>query len=225
MASSVLTQEVYLRLKEMIVTSELLPGTPMPENELSQRLKVSRTPYREALRILESEGLVEKLPHRGARVTQIGLDMVVDAYEAREWVEPKAAAKAAETMDAQALAELKAVFDSTAKQPTCHEEWTRYLEADEEFHRLIVQATSNRLVQAMFNEAFAINRRAAYYTPPGQYAQSHEEHEAILRALMDHDPETAERLMYQHISGSFYRKFGAQSHRQVKQENVRASQR
>jgi DNA-binding GntR family transcriptional regulator len=203
-----LAEEVYRKLKELIVTSEFLPGTPLQEIALSERLQVSRTPVREALRILESEGLVEIQPHRGARVAQVSRQDVMDAYEIREWIEPAAAAKAAQLINEATLAELQVACERMPVDPRTHEQAGIALQADREFHNLIVQVADNHLAQALLKETQAITRRAAYFVPPGRYTKSKEEHKAILQALRNHDAEAAAEHMRTHIINARNRMIG-----------------
>ena len=210
-----LAQDVYRQLKHSIVTFQLLPGTPLPEAELSEQLNVSRTPVREALRILESEGLVEIEARRGARVAQISLEDVRDAYEVRGWVESAAAAKAAQVMDAEALAKLEAAIEKLSVEPATHEGAACAAAADVEFHNLIIEAASNKLAKELIDQARAITARAAYFVPPGRYSESREEHKAILRALRERNSEEARELMCNHVRAAANRRFGLNSHQKI----------
>lgn len=207
MNDSTLAQDVYRRIKHLIVTCQLLPGTPLQEQELSESMEVSRTPIREALRTLASEGLVEIRAHRGARVAHISRQDLLDAYEAREWLEPVAAAKAAQRIDAATLEKIEAVIEKMLDEPSTHEEAVQALQADLEFHKLIMNAAGNRFVLSFVNEMRAINQRAAYFVPPGRYHQSKEEHRAILDAMRAHNTELTERLMREHIKAAASRMF------------------
>jgi len=210
-----LAQDVYRQLKHSIVTFQLLPGTPLPEAELSEQLNVSRTPIREALRILESEGLVEIEARRGARVAQISLEDVRDAYEVRGWLESAAAAKAAQVMDAEALAKLEAAIEKLSVEPVTHEGAACAAAADVEFHDLIIKAASNKLAKELIDQARAITARAAYFVPPGRYSESREEHKAILRALRERNSEEARELMCNHVKAAANRRFGLNSHQKI----------
>ncbi|MBI4277638.1 MAG: GntR family transcriptional regulator, partial [Armatimonadetes bacterium] len=148
-----LALDIYRQLKDSIVTSHLLPGTILREVELSERLGVSRTPLREALRMLKAEGLVELAPHRGAQVAQVSRQDLIDAYEVREWLEPPAAAKAARLVNDDALAAIQAAMEKMPVQPLTHEDAVRAEQADLGFHDLILQSTGNRLVRDLVRQA------------------------------------------------------------------------
>jgi len=197
------------------VTSQLLPGTPLPEAQLSEQLNVSRTPIREALRILESEGLVEIKARRGAHVAQISLEDVRAAYEVREWVESGMAAKAAQVMDAEALAKLEAAIEKLSVEPDTHEAVIYAAKADTEFHDLIIEAASNQLAKELIDQARATTARAAYFIPPERYSESREEHKAILRALRERNSEEARELMCNHVRAAANRRFGLNSHQKT----------
>jgi DNA-binding GntR family transcriptional regulator len=192
----------------MIVSSELLPGTPLQEVELSERLEVSRTPLREALRTLESEGLVEIQPRHGARVAQLSRHDIANAYEARGWVEPPAVRKATQLIDSETLVELEATVESFPEEPQTHEEASAALKLDLRFHELIIQVIDNRLITNLINEARTITTRAAYFVPPGRYYRSREEHRAILNALAQGNGELAEEHMRTHLREARNRMLG-----------------
>lgn len=199
MTRMTLTEDVYNRLKDKIVTFQLAPGTPLHEVAIAEELQVSRTPVREALRILEAEGLVDIEPRRGARVAVISRQLIMDAYQAREWVEPIAAAQAALHIDKVTLAQLEEAVSEMPADPRTHEQASIALEADRQFHDLISLACGNQLIQTLLKDARAITQRAAYFVPPGRFQQSREEHHAIYEAIRDGDSEVAEEMMREHI--------------------------
>lgn len=213
MNDSTLSQDVYRLIKQQIVTCQLLPGMPLQEQELSESLEVSRTPVREALRLLAKEGLVELRAHRGARVAQLSRQDLMDAYEVRGWVEPLAAAKVAATVDGATLERLEATVNRIPEDPVTHEEANLALQADLEFHRLIVEATGNRLLIQILEDARAITERAAFFVPPGRYHQSKEEHRAVLEAFRKRDSQAAERAMRAHIEAASSRMLLLSNHR------------
>lgn len=199
MKTTLLAEDIYQKIKHCIVTFELQPGAPLQEAELAGRFQVSRTPVREALRILKSEGLVEILPGRGARVAHVSVRDLVDAYEAREWLEPAAAAKAAIIMEPETLARLEAIVASIPEQLDGREGVTLFERADMEIHDLILEAAGNRIVRELAAEARVTTRRAEYMVPPARHLRGREEHRAIVQALRSRDPVAAEREMRSHI--------------------------
>ncbi len=189
----------YRKLKSMIVLGGLFPGAPLKEAELSDLLGVSRTPVREALRMLRSEGLVQSTAHRGAHVAQISRKEVLEAYEVREWVEPRMVAKAATNIDELRLLQLE---DAIARMPDArltHDESLRAKQADAEFHELIYQGSGNDVALDLIRRARAITHRASYFVVPIRHHKSREEHLEVLEALRTGNPRKAENAMRKHI--------------------------
>lgn len=189
----------YRKLKSMIVLGGLFPGAPLKESELSDLLGVSRTPVREALRMLRSEGLVNSTAHRGAHVAQISRKEVLEAYEVREWVEPRMVAKAASNMDESRLQRLE---ESIARMPDArltHEESVRAKQADADFHELIYQWSDNGVGLDLIRRARAITHRASYFVVPIRHHNSRKEHLEVLEALRSGNPRKAETAMRRHI--------------------------
>lgn len=199
MSRPTLTEKAYKQLKEMIVSSQLLPGTPLQEVELSNLLDISRTPIREVLRTLNSEGLVEILPHRGARVALISFEDIMNAYEARGWVEPEIVAKAALNIDDATISMLVEAASKMPSNPSSYEESIIAKTADHEFHDILITTAGNRFGKTLILTTRSITKRVASFVPPGRYAQSKLEHMAIIEALRNRDPEEARRLSKDHI--------------------------
>lgn len=203
-----LTTDVYREIKRQIVTSELPPGALLQEVEVSERLKVSRTPVREALRMLQAEGLVTLVPRRGAQVTQFSPQDLEDAYEARTWLETAAAGKTACVITPDALQRLEEVLSSTPSDPRTHDDAVAAEKGDLQFHDLILQASGNRLVRDLVGQLRITIQRAAYFVPPGRHHRSWMEHQAILSVLKEHDSDKASALVREHILAARRRVFG-----------------
>ena len=105
----VLHQEVAVRLRQRIVEGQIAPGTKLNERELSEVLKVSRTPLREAIKMLAAEGLVELLPNRGAVVAQLSEQDIADTFEVIAGLEGQAGELAAQRIGEAELAEIRAL--------------------------------------------------------------------------------------------------------------------
>jgi len=197
--SPVLAQSAYTELKERIVTFRLKPGEPLQEVQLAELLNVSRTPIREALRMLIREGLVEMQPRRGAYVASVSFKDVMDAYEVRYYLEPPAARKAIQHVNPAAITKLQSLIESYVDQPTSFEEALAAEQADVDFHDYILALAGNALIQHMVREARLKTQRLAFYVPPGRYEQSRAEHKKIVLALTEGNGEQAEQLMREHI--------------------------
>ena len=105
----VLHQEVAVRLRQRIVEGEIAPGAKLNERELSERLQVSRTPLREAIKMLAAEGLVELLPNRGAVAAQLSPQDVADTFEVIAGLEGQSGELAAQRITDAELAEIRAL--------------------------------------------------------------------------------------------------------------------
>lgn len=202
MKTDLLAEEICRQIKEWIVAFELEPGTPLQESNLARRFGVSRTPVREALRVLKFQGLVEIAPGRGAQVAHVSVGDLKDAYEAREWLEPAAAGKAAKTMDLGVLARLEAALESVPGQVDGREAVAMFERADIEIHDLILQSAGNRIVRSLVGEARMTTRRAEHFVPPGRHVTGQEEHRDIVEALRSRDSDAAEQAMLRHIRAS-----------------------
>jgi len=187
-------------LRERIRTGALAPGTRLRQERLAEELGVSRTPLREALRLLAADGLVELVPHRGAVVSSLSHADRVAFWEARLALEPAAARMAAERREAVAL---DAMADAIAAQRAASGAEEGFA-TNRAFHLALVAASGNEHL-SRFGEALWVRAvGSAIYrsqvgdgtVTPGAYIA---EHDAILAALRAGDAELAERLTREHI--------------------------
>ena len=209
-------QMVVDRLREMILSGELVGGDRLLEVTLSDQLQVSRTPIREALIVLAEEGLVEYRPNRGYVVRTFTLAYIKDAYIVREALESLACRLAAEKgIDDDSCAKMSAVLEKSdrilAARGLSKDMRIPLREINDEFHRFIVEASGNlALAQAL---SFATNipyssSRVSHWFKEGdpegllQLRTLHEQHHAILRAVQSGEGYRAETLMRSHIAGA-----------------------
>lgn len=139
--------DAYERLKAEILQSELPPGFQAPEPDIAERLGMSRTPVREALIRLESEGLVELVPRRGAKVLPLSMDDFLEIYELLVALEPAALEKLAGTpIRAEDLEELERLIEEMEKAEEAGD-LDAWASADDRFHRTLLGLSRNgRLV-------------------------------------------------------------------------------
>ncbi|GAA4714963.1 GntR family transcriptional regulator [Pseudonocardia yuanmonensis] len=190
-------------LREEIFSGNLQPGEPLPERALAESLGVSRTPVREALFTLQSEGLVELTPNRGATVRTITSQDIVQIYSLRAVLEAYAAGEAARTRtgaDLDALVDAQAKLERVGLSGTAGDQAL----ADLAFHKLISDATGSRLLQTIMGQvlAFTVSYRSRYSYPAERTAIATEQHRGILEALRAQDGPLAERLMREHVESS-----------------------
>lgn len=154
--------QIYEQLREDIVYLRYEPGQMIYENEIAERLQVSRTPVREAFRLLASEQLIEVQPQRGTRVSLISVSKVAETWFIRERLECGAFAEAAYRWNEQIASEYEAQLAQILKQQetAAHaKDIETLLRTDEEFHRLIMSISGNRTLLGIIDQLRAhINR-------------------------------------------------------------------
>lgn len=197
-----LREVVFLTLRKAILKGELQPGERLMEIALANRLGVSRTPVREAIRMLEHEGLVVMKPRRGAQVAKITEQELNDVLEVRKSLEMLAASKACERMteeDMTAMRDAAEEFRKLALNPGC--DLTALTEADVAFHDTIYSGTGNRrLIQILENLREQMYRFRFEYMKDASIRESLiSEHEEIMRAVAARDSELAAELIGDHI--------------------------
>ncbi|MDR1513249.1 MAG: GntR family transcriptional regulator [Propionibacteriaceae bacterium] len=194
-----LTANYYLRLREDILAGEFPVGAQLLETTLATRYGVSRTPIREALALLEHDGLIERVS-RGFRVRAGTPQDVLEAYEARVALEPAAAAAAAQRSGDLELVQL-ARLQEKAEQATEAAELRR-LHA--QWHECLWQAGHNAFIAAALARIMAQLRIYDQGEPPpsGDYSRSNADHAAILDACRDRDADRARALMADHLGRS-----------------------
>ena len=187
-------------LRERIRTGELPPGTRLRQETLAEELGISRTPLREAMRLLAADGLVELEPNRGAVVTALSREAQVRFWEARLALEPAAARLGAEVRNREAL---KAMAAAIAEQRAGADGG---FAANRAFHLAVVHSAGNphlyRFAESLWVQAVGSVIFDAQ-TEDAQMAKSYAEpHQAILDAITAGDAELAERLTREHILAS-----------------------
>ncbi len=191
---------VFNTLRKAILTGELKPGERLMEIHLANRLGVSRTPIREAIRKLELEGLVTMIPRRGAEVAQITEKSLKDVLEVRRALDALCAELACERITEEGkeqLADACLEFEKATKT----KEATVIAMADVALHDIIVAATGNqRLVQLVNNLAEQMYRyRFEYIKDESQHEKLIEEHRMIYESIMRKDSAAAAEAARIHI--------------------------
>src|SRR5581483_869537 len=177
-----LHDEILSRLRDHIVEGNIPEGGRVPERQLCEMLGISRTPLREALKVLASEGLVELLPHRGARVAQLSEQDVRDMFQVMGTLEALAGELACARLTEIELAEITALHYQRAELPD-------YFRLNQAIHEAILEAARNPVLKATYQSLAGRIRRARYQAnmSEARWRQAVEEHEAILRALSARD--------------------------------------
>lgn len=200
---STLAERVFATLCEAILQGELPPGTKISEPLLARRFGISRGPLREALHRLQERRLITRSANQGARVVRLspeGLAEIFVVREALEGIAAREAAVRASPDERAAMAEAVARHRSQLTSPAASA-----LTADRDFHFLIAQATRNpMLIQLLCHELYPLLRmyRGRMAEPPDPTWRAFEEHQRILGAIQDKDPELAELLMRRHVAAA-----------------------
>lgn len=191
---------VFNTLRQAILTGELKPGERLMEIHLANKLGVSRTPIREAIRKLELEGLVTMIPRRGAEVAQITEKSMNDVLEIRRAVDALCVELACDRISKEELEKLKCACDSFEKA-VYGKDAKKIAQADVELHDIIVQATGNqRLIQLVNNLSEQMYRyRYEYIKDASQHERLIEEHRIIYESIVKKDKETASQAARMHI--------------------------
>ncbi|WP_202869454.1 GntR family transcriptional regulator [Kribbella caucasensis] len=192
-----LPEEVAAYVRDLIVSGTTRPGEFLRLEPIAEAMGVSQTPVREALLALKSEGLVNLLPRRGFVVAPITPQDISDLFWAQAQLAGELAARAAEKITDEQIAQLTTNVKQYATAVKSGD-WEIIPELGLEFHRDVNRAAqSSRLMLVL--DAVMANLPNRYYAA-GNPKQTGAEHPELLRALKEHDPERARRLMTDHIS-------------------------
>jgi len=197
-----LSDQAYYRIRELIVTLELPPGSPVSERELMERLALGRTPIREALQALARERLVEVYPRRGMFVSRVDVRDLAGLSEVRLTLEPRAARLAAERAtdaDRATIAVLLKELDHVRDQP----DERALIDLDQRIHRHIYECTHNPFLAATLNEYYVLTLRIWFLALERvtRLQDAVREHRELLRAIRAGNAERAEEAMRRHVTG------------------------
>ena len=192
---------VFNTLRQAILKGELKPGERLMEIQLANKLGVSRTPVREAIRKLELEGLVLMIPRKGAEVAEITRQDMEDVLEVRTALEELAVKDACDHITDAQLSELKKASNEFKKALLEGKDLVTCADADMHFHDVILSATNNRrLIQMLNNLSEQMYRyRFEYIKDFSQHDRLVEEHKVIYQAIVKKDKETASNMAKVHI--------------------------
>jgi DNA-binding GntR family transcriptional regulator len=192
--------DVVSGIRDLIIEGDIAAGARISERELCDRFGVSRTPLREALKALASEGLVELTPNRGARVTRLTEQDVEDMFEVMGTLEALAGELAAQRIADEELAEVRAMHYQMALHHA-RRELMPYFRLNQGIHRKIFEISRNRSLVTVYNTLAGRIRRPRYLAniSEARWAQALGEHEAILAALEAKDGTALGRILKDHL--------------------------
>jgi DNA-binding GntR family transcriptional regulator len=196
-----LAEKAFETLHAAIVTGLLRPGTRLPIEELAEVLEMSPMPIREAVRRLDGAGLVENIPHRGARVTELSVTDLAEVYEARLALEMPAIRRAAERFEPrheavahERLARLHRMTDNNSATTSA---------AHAAFHFALYDAADSAWLLRLIRPVWETSERYCLEVPECRQLLAREpEHEAILEACAANDPDRAELALHDHLAAT-----------------------
>lgn len=195
-----LQEEVVARVRRMIDDGSLLPGGRIPERQLCAQLGVSRTPLREAFRILASEGLIELAPRRGATVKKLHAGEIDHMFEVLEALEALAGELACTELSDAALEEIESLHERMMAA-YARRDRRRFFEANQEIHERIVAGCGNPILGRVYAGLSGQVRRIRYMPQitEAQWRIAVQEHRAIHAALQARDGRTLAKVLRGHL--------------------------
>lgn len=193
-------QIAYEKIKEAIVKNEIMPDTLFVERQLCANLGISRTPIREALRRLSSEGLVDSIPDKGMFVSRIRLEDIIEIYEIREALETMAI----RLFTFRKTEEEMKRFEECIKNYEMNFTEGNYATAialDMEFHEIYIKGARNNRMENILKSIRDQNSRVAFSTVADleRTRKSLEQHKKIFEAVRANEPDQAENLLREHL--------------------------
>jgi len=209
MTERILSQALYLqvadRLRDQIYQHELAPGDAIDEMALCERYGISRTPLREALKVLSSEGLIELIPRRGSFVRSMDIEELNELFPVMAVLEGLCAREAVENCtpaDLQQLETMHEKLEEYVKQGNID----AYYEQNFVFHQAVQDLSGNKWLQRIIGDLRKVLRLARHMqlTIPGRLEKSLEEHRQIMQAFSKQDPDLADENMQNHLKQQWY---------------------
>jgi len=197
--SDLKSQSIYRALRERILANDIEPGSRLVMRDIGLQYAASDMPVREALRMLERDGLVETVPYAGARVTSLTAKEVEETYFIRSHLESIATGLAAERVTDAELVELDALMvkmdDAVAAA-----DGSTFADLNQQFHRTIVGCSGNDMLRELTMDIWQRHSgfQRVHRKVPRRLATSQQEHRGIMAALRAHDTEEAARLALLH---------------------------
>ncbi len=197
-----LHDEVAERLRQLIHSGELEPKSRVNELELTERFGISRTPLREAIKILATEGLLELLPNRGARVASITNQEIEEMIEVVAGLEATAADLACRRITDGEIAEIEALHRRMV-EAWKQEDDPGYFTLNREIHEAIMKASRNATLRGIYDNLSGRIQQTRYsaHKTPEQWRRAVEEHEQMITLLKARDGQNLAKTIREHIRG------------------------
>lgn len=195
-----LYREVADRIGDLIEHGELSPGERISEKQLCEKFGVSRTPLREALKVLATEGLIELLPNRGARVVRLTFKKVKDTYDLMAALEGLSGELACQHITDKEIAAIRTLHNNMLEHYHQHD-LKAYFELNRQIHEGILAASQNEVLQEMYSNLSQRVKRVRYSKKMTQafWDQAVKDHENMINALEKRDSQLLGQILRDHL--------------------------
>jgi DNA-binding GntR family transcriptional regulator len=196
-----LHEATFQTLKALLVEGKIVPGSKLNERELAERLNVSRTPIREAIRRLAADGLVELIANRGAIAVQLNIDDVIHTFDVIAELEGYSGELAAKNISDSTLSELEALqYEMMASY--ARRDLSSYYKLNLQIHRLINQAANNPVLASLFSQVNSRIEALRFRSNQDgvKWEKAVEEHQEMLDALKARDSARMRKVMITHVT-------------------------
>ena len=199
-ARTALFEEVAERLRVRIFSHELPPGSWIDEQALTAEYGISRTPLREALKVLASEGLVTLRPGRGCQVTELGEKDLDELFPILALLEGRCAYEATARADESQREAIRALHNKLEALFVA-EDIAGFFEVNQRFHLLVQEIAGNRWLTQIIQDSRKVLKLTRFHSlfAEGRLEESLDEHRQLVDAILARDPERAQRAMEHHL--------------------------
>jgi DNA-binding GntR family transcriptional regulator len=201
-----ISDQIYERLKQQILHGEIEPGERLMQNQVAENLRASRTPVREAFRRLEQDGVVERVPQGGVRVTLLDIEAIQEVFGIRNVLEAYAVELACGRITAEEIGSLKRLVTQAGELLSSGElgretKIKRLFELNSQFHDTIYRASGNSYLMSMINSLrFIVGRlRFLGLRADSTWSRAWDEHAQLIYLLERKDKESAARFLKSHL--------------------------
>ncbi len=198
-AYSTMSDIVYKWIRDAIVNSYFKPGEWITQEDITERLHVSRTPVRDAFKRLQSENLLIIKPHQGAMIVHLSLEKLLEIYEIRTLLEGAAARHAGENITDKNIKELEKI---NLKMDSCRADAQQFMNCNRNFHHTLYSFSGREyLINSIFSLWDLIEPyRLMYFKHEGKTDEAMQEHTQIIDALKHHEPEKVQQAVIEHLN-------------------------
>jgi DNA-binding GntR family transcriptional regulator len=199
-----LHDELLERLRQMIIDGDLAPGEKVPEKELCERFAVSRTPLREALKVLANDGLVTLTPNRGAMIADLTLDDLEEAFPVMGALEALSGEMACANITDAEIDEIKKIHVNMIAHYEARE-LKSYFRTNQQIHEMILAAAGNQTLSALYRGLEGRIRQARYLANMSttRWTQAVQEHEQIIAALETRNGAKLAAILKSHLANKY----------------------